>query len=450
MAENEQVASAPQTAAPAQKAKKKPKHKAKSKVNSAKIQQPKAPAKSGAPSKTVLMTVYIILGLLVIATSFYTGYLVGKMGSGSNGQDPTTQTGTGSAANGKLQIIEYSDFQCPFCSRVNPTITQIKADYADKVEIVFKNFPLESIHPNAFNAAMAAECARDQGKFWEMHDKLFANQGTLEIDNLKKYAADVGVNTAKFNTCLDTKATEARVRADIAEATAKGVQGTPSFWMKDELFVGAQPYANFKTKIDEKLSGKPAAPAAAQQPQAPAPGTKVNVAAGRYVKGSATAKVELVHFSDYQCPYCKRFYEQNEAQLETEYVKTGKVKITFRNYPLPFHQNAQVAAEAAECAGLQGKFWEFHDVLFTKGNGDGTGLDAASLKQYAADLKLDTTKFGACLDNGETKSIVTKDAADGQTAGVSGTPTTFVNGVAVVGAVPYTDLKAAIDAALAK
>ena len=351
MAEDEQIPQVQETA-PAQKSiTKKKKHKAKAKANAAKITQPKAPAKSsGAPSKTLLLIVYIILGLLVVATSFYTGYLVGKMNSGTN---PGTQTG--GAANGKLQIIEYSDYQCPFCERVEPTVEQIRKDYAGKVEIVYKNYPLESIHPFAMGAAIAAECARDQGKFWEYHDKLFANQQALDVPQLKQYATDLGLDTAKFNTCFDTKAPAARIAADIQEAESHGVQGTPSFWIKDELVVGAQPYTTFKAKIDEKLSGKAAAPAAAQQPSAPTqPAAKVNVAAGRYLMGNANAKVEIVEFSDFQCPFCKRFVDQNEGQMIAEYIKTGKAKLTFRNYPLPFHQNAQIAAEAGECAGLQG------------------------------------------------------------------------------------------------
>ena len=448
MAEDEQIPQE-QEAAPAQKPiTKKKKHKAKAKANAAKITQPKAPAKtSGAPNKTVLLAVYIILGLLVVATSFYTGYLVGKMNSASN---PGTQTGgAANGLNGKLQIIEYSDYQCPFCGRVEPTIEQIRKDYAGKVEIVYKNYPLDSIHPFAMGAAIAAECARDQGKFWEYHDKLFQNQEALDVPQLKQYAADLGLDTAKFNTCVDTKAPASRIAADIQEAESHGVQGTPSFWIKDELVVGAQPYATFKAKIDEKLSGKAAAPApAAQQPSAPAPAAKVDVAPGRYVMGNANAKVEIVEFSDFQCPFCKRFVDQNEGQMIADYIKTGKAKLTFRNFPLPFHQNAQIAAEAGECAGLQGKFWEMHDVMFAKGTGDGTGLDVASLKQYAADLKLDTTKFNTCLDNHETASIVAKDQQDGSTAGVQGTPTTFINGKAVVGAVPYSNIKAAIDAEL--
>jgi len=334
------------------------------------------------------------------------------------------------------------------CTRVVPTVAQIREAYGDKVEVIYKHYPLESIHPQAMSAAIASECARDQDKFWEYHDKLFENQNALDDASLKQYAVTVGLNAGKFNSCYDNKETLARVNADIAEAEGRGVQGTPSFWIKDELFVGAKPFANFKAKIDEKLSGKAAVPAPTQPSAPAAPSAPVNVATGSHIKGDANAKVTIVEFSDFQCPFCKRHVQQTDSQIIKEYVETGKVKIAFRHFPLSFHQNAQKAGEASECAAKQGKFWEMHDVLFEKGQGDGAGLDVASLKQYAVDLKLDTAKFNTCLDNGETASIVQQDFKDGQAAGVSGTPAFFINGKPLVGAQPFSSFKTAIDAAL--
>ncbi|MFA6888018.1 MAG: thioredoxin domain-containing protein, partial [Candidatus Woesearchaeota archaeon] len=99
-----------------------------------------------------------------------------------------------------------------------------------------------------------------------------------------------------------------------------------------------------------------------------------------YVEGSEDAPVTIIEYSDFQCPYCKRFYEQSLSSIETNYVETGKVKIIFRHFPLSFHQNALTAAEAVECAGEQDKFWEMHDKLFESGSGDGTGLSADDVK----------------------------------------------------------------------
>lgn len=175
------------------------------------------------------------------------------------------------------------------------------------------------------------------------------------------------------------------------------------------------------------------------------PTGKVDVTVGdNPAEGDKNAPVTIVEFSDFQCPYCGRFYSQTYTQIREQYIKTGKVKVYFRNFPLSFHENAQKAAEAVECAGEQGKFWEMHDKLFE--NQD--KLDVASLKQYAKDLKLDTTKFNTCLDSGKMASKVQKDFSDGSSFGVSGTPSFFINGKLLVGAQPFSAFQQEIEAAL--
>jgi protein-disulfide isomerase len=176
----------------------------------------------------------------------------------------------------------------------------------------------------------------------------------------------------------------------------------------------------------------------------------VNVATGSHVLGDASAKVTIIEFADFQCPYCKNFYTDTESQIVTNYVNTGKAKFAFRQFPLSMHQNAQIAAEASECAAKIGgndAFWKYHDLLFTVGQGDGTGLDATSLKSYAAQLQLDTAIFNTCLDNHQTAPTVSQDITDGTAAGVTGTPSFFINGKLLVGAQPYSTFQAAIDAA---
>jgi len=161
-------------------------------------------------------------------------------------------------------------------------------------------------------------------------------------------------------------------------------------------------------------------------------------------------KVELVVFSDFQCPFCQSFVNGAYKEIKQKYVDTGKVKLIFRHYPLSFHINAQKSGEAAECANRQGQFFPYHDILFAKAKSDGAGLDNASLKQYAKDLGLDTTKFNSCLDNGEAAAVVKADFAEGQKVGVSGTPTIFINGIKVVGAAPFANFETIIEAELKK
>lgn len=196
---------------------------------------------------------------------------------------------------------------------------------------------------------------------------------------------------------------------------------------------------------------QPSQPSAPTQPTvttSPAQPTKVAVSADDdIVKGDKNAPVEIIEFSDFQCPFCGRFYSDTLPQIQKEYIDTGKVKLVYRDFPLSsIHPQATPAAEAAECAKEQGKFWEYHDKLFQ----NQASLSTASYKQWAADLKLNTQQFNDCVDKRKYQSEVTKDYQDGQAAGVSGTPSFFVNGINIRGAQPFSAFKTIIDQELAK
>ena len=156
-------------------------------------------------------------------------------------------------ASAPVTVVEFSDFQCPFCQQVRPTLKQVKESYGDRVRIVWKDFPLTSIHPQAFKAAEAGNCAREQGKFWEYHDRLFDNQQALQPEFLKKYAADAGLDTTKFNACLDTAKYSDRVQAQMGVGTQLGISSTPSVFINGRMVSGAQPYETFTAIIDEEL-----------------------------------------------------------------------------------------------------------------------------------------------------------------------------------------------------
>ena len=152
-----------------------------------------------------------------------------------------------------VTVVEFSDFQCPFCARVMPTLKRVKETYGDQVQIVWKNFPLTAIHPQAFGAAQAGQCAQEQGMFWEYHDRLFANQQALEPDSLKTHAAAVGLDAAAFSACLDTAKYADLVQEQMGIGTSLGVSSTPTVFINGRLVSGAQPYAVFVTIIDEEL-----------------------------------------------------------------------------------------------------------------------------------------------------------------------------------------------------
>lgn len=162
--------------------------------------------------------------------------------------------------------------------------------------------------------------------------------------------------------------------------------------------------------------------------------------------GDPNAPVVVVEFSDFECPFCGRFFRDTLPAIKEQYVKTGKVRFVYRDFPIAsIHKDAEKAAEAGECADEQGKFWEYHDKIF-QGQSE---LGIASFKRWAADLGLDTGKFNQCLDSGKYASEVAADLQAGQTAGVSGTPTFYINGRQIVGALPFDQFKTAIDTALA-
>ncbi len=201
----------------------------------------------------------------------------------------------------------------------------------------------------------------------------------------------------------------------------------------------------------QQVAVAPSAPTPPTPP--PAPETPATVDDDP-IEGAKNAKVTVIEFTDFQCPFCSRHYTDTYGQIKKDYVDTGKIKYVVRDFPLSFHPNAEPAAIAAGCANDQGKFWEMHDKLFTnQATWSNMGDAKPTFKQYAADIKLDTAKFNSCLDNGEHKDEIQKDEADGIASGINGTPGFWVvgadgKGQLISGAVPYASFKQAIDALL--
>jgi protein-disulfide isomerase len=152
----------------------------------------------------------------------------------------------------QIAIVEFSDFQCPFCGRVTPTLKQIEREYGDKVRIVFKHLPLP-MHPKAPAAHAAAEAAHRQGKFWEMHDLIFADQRAMSEEKYGEYAAQLGLDLEKFKADAASSEVKKRIDDDASEARRLGVTGTPGFFVNGRFLSGAQPFDAFKSLIDEEL-----------------------------------------------------------------------------------------------------------------------------------------------------------------------------------------------------
>lgn len=174
----------------------------------------------------------------------------------------------------------------------------------------------------------------------------------VTADDVKTWAKELGLNMNTFNSCFDSSSHQSQIDADSKDGTTAGVSGTPSFYVNGVQIVGAQPYSAFKTEIDNALAGKQT-------------GAKVTVTTGRLPRlGQESAPVTIVEFADFECPFCKAYFNDTFAQIKKDYIDTGKVKYYYRHFPLSFHPLAQPFANAAECANDQGKFWEMHDKIF--------------------------------------------------------------------------------------
>lgn len=165
--------------------------------------------------------------------------------------------------------------------------------------------------------------------------------------------------------------------------------------------------------------------------------------------GDKNAKITIVEFADFRCPFCERFYQDAEKQIIANYVNTGKAKFVFKHYAF-LGQESTWASEAAECANEQGKFWEYHNWLYDNQapESDLAYYSKTNLIKYAGKVGLDTNKFSSCLNSDKYSGRVSTDLSQGQTAGVTGTPTVFINGQSIVGAQPFSVFKAIIDSEL--
>ncbi len=157
------------------------------------------------------------------------------------------------AKDAPVTIVEFSDFQCPFCQRVGATLDQIEREYGGKVKIAFKHLPL-SMHPKAPDAHAAAEAAHRQGRFWEMHDRIFANQQEMSGEKYSEYAREIGLDVARFERDRTSSEVKERIEADKRVADALGVSGTPAFFVNGRFLSGAQPFESFKELIDAELA----------------------------------------------------------------------------------------------------------------------------------------------------------------------------------------------------
>ncbi len=334
----------------------------------------------------------------------------------------TTLLPSRGAATGRVVILLYSDFECPFCARVEPVLQEVRKAFEADVQVVFKHSPLP-IHPHAPLAHEAALEAARQGRFWEMHDLLFANQQRLEQQHLVGYAEQLGLDMAAFREALSDRRHKAAVDRDVAEAWALGLNSTPTLFVAGRKLPGVPSAPQLIAYIKSLLTGTPMTETTA------ALDPKTFDLQGSPSRGPADAPVTIVEFSDFQCPFCARATETVESVWKSY---NGKVRWVFKHYPLDFHPDAPLAHRAALSAGEQGKFWEMHDAIFRNQR----AIKREDLVRMAGTLGLDLTRFVADLEKESYQVAMRRDMAEGAQVGVDGTPTFFINGHRLVGAQP--------------
>ena len=415
-----------------------------------------------------------------------------KPGAPAGDAVPSAMPAAGKA-DAAVTIIEISDFQCPFCSRVGPTLKKLKETYPNDVRIIWANNAL-SFHNRAKPAAIASLAAHRQGKFWEMHDKLFANQRELTDDNFKKWAKELGLDVAKFEKDLKDPALASQVDREQKAANASGARGTPGFFVNGKLLSGAQPFEAFKSAVDEALktakkhkdagkSGKelmeaawsehggdtgknvykwfiageePVAPKREARPapkddgpaQAPPESKQVwkaeiDTKKDPVLGDNEKALVTIVEYSDFECPFCSRG-TNTVKDVKKQYG--DKVRLVFKHHPLPFHRNAGPAHEASWAAQQQGKFWEFHDKAFDNQR----ALNEENYVKWARELGLDMDKFNKDRKSKAAEAKIKDDMAMASAIAVQGTPNFLINGRKLVGAQPIGVFKAVVDEEIKK
>lgn len=375
--------------------------------------------------------------------------------------------------NAPVTIVEFSDYQCPFCLRhFQETFPQLKAEYIDtgQVYYIFKDFPITSLHPVAPRVHQAARCAGEIGSrdaYWQVHDSFFNNQQQWadqpqpDLDNiLVGLTNDLELSEPEMRECLASGRYTEAVTADLAEGQRLGVSGTPAFFINGYPLAGAQPYEVFQQAIDLAIQGRLGeAYALSAEGQAQATATAL---AGRpvYVPlgdapalGSPDAPITIVEYSDYQCPFCLRHFQSTLPQLQA-YIDADQVRYVFKDFPLySIHPQAQKAHEGSRCArelGGDEAYWAMHDLLFANQEQWANNPDhVAVIKSLAVQAGLPQAEFDDCLDSGRYAEAVNADVAEGQGFGVNGTPTFFINGQRLVGAQPFPLFEQVIQAILA-
>lgn len=334
-------------------------------------------------------------------------------------------------------IIEFTNYGCENCAgHAIDTLPNVQEFLTDpgQVRYILKDLPGESDAPEVQTAAIAARCAGEQDAYWPMHESLFRTQaawlGSSEAETIFAGLADeLALDADAFADCVSSGKFDADLQANVSQAQDLGITGFPHFIIEGQPLSGVEPNA-LAIALSLPLN--------------------VPVETGAFAIGDPNAPITLIEYTDYQCPFCTRHFEETWPQLKENFVDSGDVYYVFKDFPLiSIHPQAVKAGEAARCAGEQDAYLAMHDVLFaqqTEWSGNPTAESIFS--GYAADLDLDVDAFTACLSSGEMETAVLDNMNEGMSFGVNGTPAFFINGILVSGALPYESFEQGLNGML--
>ncbi len=407
-----------------------------------------------------MIRAFVVAAALVVATS--------AARADQPGFDPKAvykiPRGTGAPVEGApdapLTIVVWSDYACGFCNRVQGTLAKLDHLYPGQIRWVHRTLPLEEDYTLAAEVAIAAAA---QGRFRPMHERLFSLRGRVTRAEAELVARELGLDMVQFRADLDARTYKPVVAADTADAEKLGISATPTFFVNGRPIHGNQSLRVFVETVDEELAramkargDKPAdlyeslvgaGRATADTPGAehedvqldPRAAYRVGLGLPGHTLGPDDALVTIVEWSDFECPYCAR----NAPVIANVRAKYGdQVRIVYRHYPMAFHRNAMLAAEAAAAAAAQGKFWPYHERLWANFG----KLTRADLEGYAKAIGLDMPTFRTALDEHRYRNAILAEAATAEAFGVDGTPTMFINGSPIVGSREQADFDRIIDA----
>lgn len=360
------------------------------------------------------------------------------------------------AADALVTLVIFSDFHCPYCSRVLPTMDALFDEYGTDIRLAFMQNPLP-MHAEAPLTHSAALAAHEQGMFWEFHDAFFEDTSARSRADLVGIARDLGLDIDQFEAYLDSGAGQDVITANQALGARVNSRGTPHFFVNGRRLRGAQPVERFQEVIDSEIALARQLIAdgteqedlyaylmedAIEEYVEPEPEPVEPPEVGdSYTRGPDDAPVTIYIFSDVQCGYCARVLPTLE-ELQTEYG--DQIQWVFKAFPLPYHAEASLATQAAYAAGEEGLFWEYHDLLFE----NQSALGRADLDRYAQQLGLDMTEFAEALDSGRFADQVDEEMNQGRGVGVSGTPSFLIGDELLVGAQPFARFQPVIERAL--